>query len=209
MITLHATKKLLAKLPIDKNGNLPNQSKIHAPDKPNITNNPLNSWHANLLTLQRRNCILLVHDATRFAVLMTCLRKDDFANLDWWFIDAFMNTLLKCDVSDAQMEAAHNLLQPLEIDTQCDRSVQGTMNQMKGDLEYTLSYDNSDINDLSAYRVGAWLSDRPCTVKGRKDCVWPIKAMLSLLSVQSGENDANSSSGKGDNVVSLPDYQKS
>jgi len=209
MITLHATKKLLAKLPVDKHGRLPNQSKIHEADKPSLTNNPLNSWHGNLLTLQRRNCIVLVHDATRFAVLMTCLKKADFANLDWWFVDSFMNTLLKCDANDAQMETAHGLLEPLIIDTQCDRSVQGTMNQMKGDLEHRLWYGNSDIDDLSAYRTGAWLSDRPCTVKGRKDCVWPIKEMLTLLSNRPDENDENlSKPGRVDNVVSLGDYQK-
>ena len=186
MITLHTTKKLLAKLPVDKNGNLPNQSRSPEPDKPSLANNPLSSWHGNLLTLQRRNCILLVHDTTRFAVLITCLKKVDFANLDWWFVDTFMNTLLKCGATNAQMETAHSLLEPLIIDSQCDRSVQGTMNQMKGDLEHVLWYDNSDINDLSAYRLGAWLSDRPCTIKGRKDCIWPIKAMLGLLSDLSG-----------------------
>lgn len=181
MITLHATKKLLTKLPIGKNGSLPNQSEFHDPEKPNLANNPLSGWHGNLLTLQRRNCILLVHDATRFAVVMTCLKKEDFANLDWWFVDSFMNTLLKCGANDAQMQAAHNHLEPLVIDTNCDRSVQGTMNQMKGDFEHMLWYDNVDINDLSAYRLGAWLSDRPCTIKGRKDCIWPVKAMLALF----------------------------
>ena len=142
----------------------------------------LNNWRGNLLTLQPRNCILLVYDATRFAVLMTCLKEEDFAKLDWWFVDAFMNTLLKCGANNEQMEAAHNHLGSLVIDTNCDRSVLGTMNQMKGDIEHMLWYDDGGISDLSAYRLGAWFSDRPCTIKGRKDCIWPIKAMLGLLS---------------------------
>lgn len=208
MIHLHATKKLLVKLPVDKNGNLPIRSTHQGFDKPELTENPLNSWHGNLLTLQRRNCMLLVHDATRFAVLMTCLKKTDFANLDWWFVDTFMNTLLKCGANNKQMEAAHNHLAPLSIDNNCNRSVQGTMNQMKGDIEHKLWYDNVDIGDLSAYRMGVWLSDRPCTVKGHKDCIWPIKAMLALLSstVSRGE-PGTLQTDSPDNVISIKDFR--
>lgn len=37
------------------------------------------------------------------------------------------------------------------------------------------------LEDLSPYRTAAWLAERPCTIKGRKDCVWPIQAMGELL----------------------------
>jgi hypothetical protein len=57
--------------------------------------NPLGSWHANLLTLQRRNCILLVHDETLFPLFIPCLTKPDFKALQWHFEDVLMNTLLK------------------------------------------------------------------------------------------------------------------
>jgi len=40
---------------------------------------------------------------------------------------------------------------------------------------------STSITDLSAYRTSVWLADRPCNVKGSKDFVWPMKAMLALL----------------------------
>lgn len=52
---------------------------------------------------------------------------------------------------------------------------------MAGDIEQMLWYDNASLKDISAYRTGAWLADRPCTVKGVKDCIWPPKAMFALL----------------------------
>ncbi len=55
------------------------------------------------------------------------------------------------------------------------------MNQMKGDIEHMLWYDSVEIADLSGYRTAVWRSDRPCTVKGQKDCIWPQEAMLDLL----------------------------
>ncbi len=171
MIQLHVTKKLLAKLPDSKSGNLSVQS----------GENPLSGWHANLIMIQRRNCIVMVHDATRFPLFMPCLTKPDFANLETWFADTFMNTLLKCGANDQQMITASNLLAKLYIDSICDRSVQGTMNQLKGDIEHFILYNDIKVADLSGPSTGARMADRPCTVKGRKDCIWPDKTMLELL----------------------------
>lgn len=184
MIQLHCTQKLIAKLPLTEEGRL--HSKRPSPQPANDTNyegtlNPLSGWHANLIVLQRRNCVLFVHDATRFPVLIKGLLKADFAELDWFFIDGFMNTLLKVGANDAQMQAAHNALAPLVCDSTCDRSVQGTLNRMKGDIEHLLWYDNIAVDDLSTYRTGAWLADRPTNIKGIKDCIFPDRAMLALL----------------------------
>ncbi|MCV6587586.1 MAG: hypothetical protein OIF57_00965 [Marinobacterium sp.] len=193
MIVLHATKKLSARLPltVDSNGKgrlpVPAQRQgayavsSATTDHAENTANPLSDWHGNLLTIQRRNCLLLVHDVTRFALFIPCLSKADLANLDWHFADTLMNTLLKTGCNEQQLNHAAELLQRLLIDNDCNRSVQGTMNQMKGDLEHLIAYDGLNIADCSGYRIGAWLSDRPCTVKGQKDCIWPIKAMQALL----------------------------
>jgi len=180
MIKIHATKKLLAKLPVNKSGCLPNAKNLTT-SPPALPENPLNNWHANLITLQRRNCILLVHDSTRFPLFITGLTKPDFANLNWHFEDALMNTLLKLGANQQQLDKAASLLSELCIDSVCDRSVQGTMNRMKGDIEHMLWYDNVDIMDVSAYKTAAWLADRPCNVKAQKDCIWPKQAILALL----------------------------
>ncbi len=50
---------------------------------------------------------------------------------------------------------------------------------MAGDIEHMLWYNKAKIEDISSYRLGAKLADRPCTVKGQKDCIWPDKAMLA------------------------------
>lgn len=184
MIRIHATKKLLAKLPVDEDGLLPVQVKTEHlyPASISETDNPLNHWHGNLLTLQRRNCILLVHDETRFPLFIPCLTKPDFKNLQWHFDDALMNTLLKIGANQAQLDNAAKLLQPLVFDSNNNRSVQGTLNRMAENIDHRLYFDNVDVQDLSPYRIGAWLAERPCNVKGQKDYIWPKKAILALLS---------------------------
>lgn len=78
MITIHATKKLHTKLPLNDQGLIVSKDTDSQPETDPITINPLSNWNANLITLQRRNCILLVHDATRFPIFMKGLVKDDF-----------------------------------------------------------------------------------------------------------------------------------
>ena len=183
MINLHCTKKLIAKLPADATGRLQSSNSLGnaAANDESILPSPLSGWHANLIILQRRNCVLFVHDATRFPLLATCLTKPAFANLDWHFQHALMNTLLKLDASQDQLDAAATALTPLVCDTNCDRSVQGTMNQMKQDLERMLWYDGIDITELNPYRTGAWLANRPCGINGGKSYVRPDKEMLMLF----------------------------
>ena len=181
MIQLHCTKKLYEKLPLREGGRLisKNPSLYPANDAPPT---PLSGWHANLLVLQRRQCILFVHDATRFPVLLIGLKKADFADLDFWFRDGFMNTLLKTGADEAMIDRAHAAMGPLVCDTIGDRSVQGTMNQMAQSIEHLLWYEGASILDIAPNRTGVWLADRPCSAKGVKGYIWPIEAMHALLS---------------------------
>lgn len=81
--------------------------------------NPLSGWHTNLILLQRRQCVLFVHGATRFPVFVPALKKADFAELDWFFQDGFMNALLKVGAEDKHMKAAEQWLAPLMCDNNC------------------------------------------------------------------------------------------
>ena len=181
MIKLHCTKKLLAKLPLSASGRLQGQHANHYAANDDSSPSLLSGWHGNLVTVQDYECVLLAHDSTRFAVFIPAVSQQDLAELDYRFTDCFMNTLLKCDADNAIMNNAQAALGPLVCDNDCDRSVQGTMNQMVRDMQYSRLFEDVDIAEMAGYSVGAWLSNRPCTVKGVKDCVWPIKAMHKLL----------------------------
>jgi len=215
MIKIHSTKKLLAKLPLDENGMLINSREN--PESRLTEDSPLGSWHANLLTIQRHNCVLFVHDASRFPVFIKELRKPDFAELAWYFEDGFMNTLLKAGADDAQMKAAASALRPLQFDSDCDRSVQGAMNQRAQEIEYMLSHEGVALADIGAYRTGAWLSEMLTKPKGAKDYIRPNEVMFGLLNELAKSEtvdgmEANNSelggSGSAGNVVSIEDYRR-
>ncbi len=79
------------------------------------------------------------------------------------------------------VNAAATNYQPLTFDTKCNRSVQGTMNQVAQEIDYGLYYKNTSVADISPYRYSANLSHRPCGVKGQKEYIWPDKEMAQLL----------------------------
>lgn len=182
MISIHATQKLYKKFLLDEHGQLKQDPMSPIAPEKTVDINPLRDWHANLVTIQRRNCVLLVHDQTRFTVFIPCLTKKEFGAFQHEFEYAFMNTILKCGANDQQMDTAHRLLEKIEIDTDCDRSVQGTLNQMVQYAKHMFLYDETDVTQVTGHRLGAHLADTPCTVKGRKDTVWPKSEMLALLS---------------------------
>ena len=97
-----------SKLPLDSRGQLRSRRPSYPAQAANDDHHlpltsPLSGWHGNLLTLQRHQCVLLVHDTTHFPVFIPCLTKNDFAELDGFFIDVFMNTLLKVRADDAML----------------------------------------------------------------------------------------------------------
>lgn len=189
MIQLHATRKLFERLPLDEQGRfLATPRSAWLFELPALEDNPLSGWHGNLVNYQRRNCVLLVHDATRFPLFLPALTKPDFAELNDRFVDALMNTLLKCGADQDQLDTAQRYLRPLQVDSHCNRSAQGTLNRMGQDLEHALRYDNINIAEITGYRQGAWMAQTPRTVKGQ-GVLWPQKAMLEVLTRLASRDD--------------------
>lgn len=165
---IHCTKKLAAKLP-------------RASADPLSDTNRFGSWHANLYTIGRRNCVLFCHDQTRFSLYKAGLKKDDFANLDYWFSDLLANVLLKSGYDTDLIENTLDLLDPLQFDTHRNRSVQGTMRVTMEDLHAFLYHNFPNVMDAPIYSTSVRLNQRPVTVKGQRDYIWPDKVMREFL----------------------------
>lgn len=213
---LSATRKLFDKLPVGGDGQLaPTLRSQWLYDAPPLEHNPLGGWQGNLVTLQRRNCVMLIHEATRFPLFLPALTKPDFVEFNDRFVDALMNTLLKCGAEDRHMHAAHHYLRPLQVVAQCNRSAQGTLNNMKLDLEYAVLGEDVNVAEITGYRVGAWLADRPTFVKQRQ-AIWPREAFLELLTTLTADgtpaapvsNVEEEVRELPDNVVSLQAFRK-
>lgn len=147
----------------------------------------LGDWHANITTIQRRQCIVFTHDQTRFTVALTGVTLKEIKNLDWWLSDMLGNTMLNMGYPEALIQKALNAMGELHFDTDCSRSVQGTLRLMiQGFESYT--WGGTDIMDLGIYSLSRSLCDRPCRVKGQKECLWPARKMKAFLEALPGRS---------------------
>lgn len=163
---LHCSQKLAAKLPAVLSTPLEETS-------------PLGSWHGYLFTLDRRQCVMFVHDETRYALFMPGLRKPQFAELgSKWFRLLCTATLAMSGCPDAQIKKAELALGPVRFDTVTDRSVQGSLRVAKQDLEAWV-YQVNNVLELDPLKVSCRLNERPTTVYGK--WLWPDRAMRQMV----------------------------
>lgn len=142
----------------------------------------MGDWHASIITIQRRQCLVFTHDQTRFTIVLIGVTEKELKTLTTWFKDMLANTMFKLGFPDPLIARASDHIDELSFDTQCSRSVQGTLRTMVTDLE-SYTWDGTNIMDLGPYALSANLCERPCRIKGMKkgEYIWPACEMRKLL----------------------------
>ncbi len=163
---LHCSKKLAAKL-------------ADVSSTPLAEASPLGSWHGHLYTLDRRQCVMFCHDATRYVLFLPGLRREHFADLgNSGFLPLYLATLAFMGCADTQIRKVELALGPMRFDTATDRSVQSSMRVAQQDLA-ALLYGVPNVMELDPLAVSCRLNERPATVYGK--WVWPDKAMREVV----------------------------
>jgi hypothetical protein len=163
----HCSRKLATRLP-----------RVSA--VPLTESGPLGSWHGHLFSMDRRQCVMFCHDATRYVLFLPGLRKAHFAELgDKWFRVLYLATLAALGCSAAQLGRVDSLLGPARFDTATDRSVQASLRVATQDLEAWV-YQVPNVMHLDPLAMSCRLNERPVTVYGK--LVWPVESMRELVS---------------------------
>ncbi len=163
---IHCSQKLAAKL-------------ANVSAAPLEESSPLGSWHGHLFNLDRRQCVMFCHDATRFVLFLPGLRKQQFAELgSKWFRLLYTATLAMAGCPDVQIKKAELALGPVCFDTATDRSVQGSLRVARQDLAAWV-YQVPNVLDLDPLTVSYRLNERPTSVYGK--VLWPNRAMLERV----------------------------
>lgn len=110
---IQCTKKLLDELGIEPSAA--------------VDRNPLFSWHANLVKINRRKTLVLVHDRSRYVIVLYGLKKKDFQKLD---------SLILSGIRDA-------------FQTECiDKEITNSFLEQSGEITYTKATDRSSLGRL-------------------------------------------------------------
>jgi len=166
---LHCTQKLAAKLPEVSAISLAETS-------------PLGSWHAHLVTCDRRQCVLFCHDESRYSLFLPGLVKANFADLGKLHRGLFLETLVALNVSEANIARVVLALGPLQCDRNTDRSVLGSLRISNLDLSWLIA----DVNvlDVNPLAVSLRLNERPTSVKGKMH--FPYEVMIEKINSLNG-----------------------
>jgi hypothetical protein len=164
---IHATRKLAQRLP-------------DVSDEPLTETSPLGSWHADRLTIDRRQCVLFCHDETRAALFAAGLRKPQFAALgNDVFKPLFADTLAALGCPDVQVRRALLVLGRCQFDTATDRSVLSSMRVARQDLEaYVWRFPN--VLMVDSVEASCRLSRRPASMHGGK-FIRPNRLFLEMI----------------------------
>lgn len=164
---LHCTKKLAAKL-------------TGVSPAPLEEDSPLGSWHGHVVSLDRRQCVLFCHDATRYVLFMAGWRKAQFAELgSRWFRALFTATLAMEGVPEAHIRRAELALRPVRFDPATNRSVLSSLRVAQEDVKWGPLQRVPNVLDLDPLAVAVQLNQRPVTAHG--NWLWPAKAMHEIV----------------------------
>jgi hypothetical protein len=128
---IQCTKLLLDKLGVKSEVGLPEMA--------------ICSWHANLLTIQRRNAVILINDASRYCILLYGLKGPDFKNLDAIITAAMEETFLAEGISQ-ELVTKYSATGPVRYAKTSDKGVMAVMNQI---ARIATGYEAEDLTFTS------------------------------------------------------------
>ena len=138
MIILY-TKKLQQFLEIPGNG-------IALPERVNEDE----LWHGNIFLIQRKKVLQLTHEASRFTIFIHGLTKKDLVDIDKIILQRLKYHLLHEHVPLFEMKYIDAMSSAFSYFKKPNRSVTGTMNNMKAIYEHTyLSQPNIDDKSIT------------------------------------------------------------
>ena len=98
MAILRCTQKLLSELKLKPSDSIQQPS-------------DLSGWHANLLRIDRRKCVLFTHDTTLYSFFVPGLKKPDFENIREVFGQNLFKSLMAENLPQKQKSTSASLLQ--------------------------------------------------------------------------------------------------
>lgn len=146
----------------------------------------MGSWHANLLRIERRKCVLVTNDKTLYTIFIPGLKKQEFIDFDEVFRQHLFKNLLHEELLQNRIEAVLDELGTIRFARTDNRSVLGSMNDLKIQLEFHIA-SRGGLACTPLYELNARLNRTPFSAIDNRR---PIDRLSELLDTQCRETDA-------------------
>lgn len=162
---IHCTKKVLDELKL-------------RPEEGQGEEEPLFSWHANVLLVNRRKTVVFVNDHNRYIIVLHGLKAKDFKKLDELFVqavrDAFQQESIKEEIIEQYLEKAKEM----SFAKTKDRTTVARMNKSCEQVTY---YEDLFTNDVHFQSKVSKRASQFLVVQGKKDYIVPAEELYKDL----------------------------
>lgn len=161
---LQCTKKLLDEL------------KIKPETEP--SEDPLFSWHANLITINRKKTVVIVNDQSLYPIVLHGLKAKDFKKLDELIIEAIRETFQREGIKDEVIQQYIAHAESITYTKTKDRTSVARMNKQCENVEYFEEYLSADslINSGMSLKISKMLAGQ-----GKNNYITPNEELYKNL----------------------------
>lgn len=128
-------------------------------DKDKIVSEPFYSWHAHLFVYQRRKCVLVMNNVTRYNFIMVGLKKAEFNRFHLLMKEKIAENLIAEGFAQSLVEKYMEKIGEPTYTQTSDRSLIGQMNEMIWFAEMKMDHIEREIDDVEIDRVNRFLND--------------------------------------------------
>ena len=116
------------------------------------------SWHSHLFLLNRKKCVIVMNNKTRFNFVLVGLKRGDFLNFDSIVVKGIKENLLAEGIDNTVVESYLQESNKVIYTVSSDRSIISQMNEMKRNIEYIFSRDRAEGIETDIYELNRWLN---------------------------------------------------
>lgn len=141
-------------------------------------NSLLGPWHANLLMIEGRKCVLFTNNITLYSIFVPMLKKADFAKLPEIFRQELSINLsvegIKQDVINKALAEYNDLI----FTKTSSRSILGSMNEFAYQIEYYVMNEYPSIENIDLYEINRKINLTPMSSMEYSCGIVEIKKLL-------------------------------
>ncbi|MGE5417453.1 MAG: DUF6933 domain-containing protein [Acidobacteriota bacterium] len=146
MLTIQCAKRLAQELNM-------NVSKEQIADK-----DPLYSWHAYLFLINRRKCVLIMNNKTRYNFVLYGLKKADFMHFSQLVIESIAENLAADGIDQETIDKYISYCGEVRYTAASERSIIGQTNEMRFAAEMYIKTDKEDGCETDLFELNRYLN---------------------------------------------------
>ncbi len=140
---------------------------------------PLFSWHANLIKVERKKTVVIMNDKNRYVIVIHGLKAKDFKRLDEHILQAIRETFQQEGIKDEIIEKFINHSKEVTYAKTKNRSLVAKMNKACEDFHYY--YEDFRENESIYKTVLSTQASRSFVSEGKDEHIKPNEEMYKDL----------------------------